>query len=102
MSEQVIGEPEGVTLADVIRRGDILHPGKMNMARWNVWRSKDGRRPTKARDGRGVPKEMEGRIFQEVMGMLSDPAIAKGVEERQRLAAAAGGAQLKSWQEDGE
>ena len=78
MSEQVVGEPEGVTLVDVIRRGDILHPGRLNMAKWNTWRSKDGRRPTKLRDGRGVPKEMEGRIYQEVMAMLTDPVSKVG------------------------
>ena len=72
------------------------------MPKWNKWRSTDGRRPTVKNDGRGVPKEVEKRVYKEVMEMLTDPVIAKGVEERQRLAAAAGGDEEGQEDQEGE
>ena len=86
MSKEVRGEAEGVTLVDVIRRGDILHPGRVSRPVWNKWRANEGRRPTKERDGFGVSKEDESRIYREVMELLNDPEIARGVEERKRAA----------------
>ena len=39
MSAEVSGAAEGVTLLELLRSGEIEHPGRMNMSRWNTWRS---------------------------------------------------------------
>ena len=76
MSAEVSGADEGVTLLELLRSGEIAHPGRMNMSRWNAWRSGPGRRPTQARDGRGTTPAQEGGLLRQAMVLLDDPEAA--------------------------
>ena len=76
MSAEVSGAAEGVTLLELLRSGEITHPGRMNMGRWNSWRSGPGRRPTQGRDGRSTTPAQEGVLLRQAMELLDDPEAA--------------------------
>ena len=72
MSAEVSGADEGVTLLELLRSGEIAHPGRVNMGGWNRWRAGLGRRPTRTRDGRVTTPAAEGRMLQQAMELLDE------------------------------
>ena len=66
-SAEVAGEASGVTLLECLDNGTISLPGRLNYQQWLKWRSGPGRRPTKARDGRGRTNRMEIDLWAAVM-----------------------------------
>ena len=76
MSAEVSGAEAGVRLVDLLRSGEIEHPGRMNMGSWYEWRSGAGRRPTRARDGRGTTPAQEGEMLRQAMALLDDEEAA--------------------------
>ena len=66
MSEQVSGQPEGVTLLDAINDGSVPYPGRMSYVRWLEWRKETGSRPVKRRDGRSTTNTQEVAFVVEV------------------------------------
>ena len=72
MSEQVSGQPEGVTLLDAINDGTVPCPGRMSYVRWLEWRKETGSRPVKRRDGRSTTNTQEVALWRSVMEFLHD------------------------------
>ena len=72
MSEQVSGQPEGVTLLDAINDGTVPYPGRMSYVRWLEWRKETGSRPVKRRDGRSTTNTQEVALWRSVMEFLHD------------------------------
>ncbi|CAL1170400.1 unnamed protein product [Cladocopium goreaui] len=70
MSTQVSGEAEGVTLLEAINAGRVPTPGELSFPQWQAWRRDEGRRPTVARDGRGIRTRDEVALWREVMAAL--------------------------------
>jgi len=70
MSAQVSGEAEGVTLLEAINAGRVPTPGELSFPQWQAWRRDEGRRPTVARDGRGIRTRDEVALWREVMAAL--------------------------------
>ena len=72
MSEQVSGQPEGVTLLDAINDGLVPYPERMSYVRWLEWRKETGSRPVKRRDGRSTTSAQEVALWRTVMDFLHD------------------------------
>ena len=67
MSKEVAGEDEGVTLSECIADGRVPVPDKMSFPKWQAWRRREGRRPTRRRDGRGLPTGEEVALWKAIM-----------------------------------
>ncbi|CAK9071601.1 unnamed protein product, partial [Durusdinium trenchii] len=67
MSKEVAGEEEGVTLSECIADGRVPVPDKMSFPKWQAWRRKEGRRPVKRKDGRGMRTDEEVALWKAIM-----------------------------------
>ena len=83
MSEQVSGQPEGVTLLDAINDGTVPYPGRMSYVRWLEWRKETGSRPVKRRDGRSTTNTQEVALWRSVMEFLHDVQEEEEEEEEE-------------------
>ena len=81
MSREVAGEEEGVTLLEAIRDGRVPTPEEMTFPRWQAWRRAAGRRPTRRRDGRGLPTGEEVALWRSVMDELYGEGRAAELDE---------------------
>ena len=67
MSKEVAGEDEGVTPTECIADGRAPVPDKMSFLKWQAWRRREGRRPTRRRDGRGLPTGEEIALWKAIV-----------------------------------
>ncbi|CAK9039750.1 unnamed protein product [Durusdinium trenchii] len=81
MSREVAGEEEGVTLLEAIRDGRVPTPEEMTFPQWQAWRRAAGRRPTRRRDGRGLPTGEEVALWRSVMDELYGEGRAAELDE---------------------
>ena len=67
LSKEVAGEEEGVTLSECMADGRVPVPDKMSFPKWQAWRRKEGRRPVKRKDGRGMRTDEEVALWNAIM-----------------------------------
>ena len=85
MSEQVAGQPEGVSLLDAINDGTVPYPARMSYVRWLEWRKETGSRPVKRRDGRSTTNMQEVALWKSVMEFLHDVHEEEEEEEGEEV-----------------
>ncbi|CAK9045581.1 Pro-Pol polyprotein [Durusdinium trenchii] len=67
MSKKVAGEAERVTFSECIADGRVPAPDKTTFPKWQAWRRKEGRRPVRKRDGRGMRTDEEVALWKAIM-----------------------------------
>ena len=80
MSQEVSGEELGVTLLDCIRDGRVPRPEEMS---WQRWRKREGRRPTRRQDGRGMSTVEEVALWRAVTAELYGEDRIEDLEEEE-------------------
>ena len=64
MSKEVAGEAERVTFSECIADGPVPVPDKTTFPKWQA---KEGRRPVRKRDGRGMRTDEEVALWKAIM-----------------------------------
>ena len=83
MSQEVSGEELGVTLLDCIRDGRAPRPEEMSFPAWQRWRKREGRRPTRRQDGRGMSTVEEVALWRAVTAELYGEDRIEDLEEEE-------------------
>ena len=83
MSQEVSGEELGVTLLDCIRDGRVPRPEEMSFPAWQRWRKREGRRPTRRQDGRGMSTVEEVALWRAVTAELYGEDRIEDLEEEE-------------------
>ena len=90
MSVEVAGAPAETSLLDAIASGLVPEPAPMSFSEWLRWRSGEGRRPVRTRDGRSTTMTQEAQLWRDVISSLH------GEERAEELDAAEAGGELPS------